>query len=128
MHIITSVTLAILLTGAAEARAQDPPTLPAPTDPVDIGRSEVTGRWYGTLAFGARVTSIDGDEARFQRFRDLRPGVYATNAVAGRRTNDWTFEAQAWNAGYHDQRFQLELQRVGRLDATFLWDQIPLFI
>ena len=75
-----------------------------------------------------RVTSIDGDEARFQRYRDLRPGIYATNALAGRRTADWCFEAQAWNIGYRDQRYQLDLQRVGRLSASFLWDQIPLFI
>ncbi|HJU43319.1 MAG TPA: MtrB/PioB family outer membrane beta-barrel protein, partial [Vicinamibacterales bacterium] len=128
MRNITSITLVLLLMSAASARAQDPPTLPPPTDPVDIGRSQTTGRWYGTLDFGARATTIDGDDARFQRFRDLRPGVYATNAVAGRRTDDWTFEAQAWNAGYRDQRYQFELQRVGRLDASFLWDQIPLFI
>ena len=51
-----------------------------------------------------------------------------TPAVAGRRTQDWTFEAQAWNIGYRDQRYQLDLQRVGRLTGTFLWDQIPLWI
>ena len=37
-------------------------------------------------------------------------------------------EAQAWNVGYRDQRYQLDVQRAGRLSATFLWDQIPLFI
>ncbi len=110
------------------ALAQDPPSLPPPADPVDIGRSQTTGRWYGTVDFGARATTIDGDEARFQRFRDLRPGVYGTNLLAGRRTDDWTFEAQAWNVGYRDQRFLIDLARVGRLQATFLWDQIPLFI
>ena len=53
-----------------------------------IGRSEFTGNWYGTVDFGARVNSIDGDEARAQRYRDLRSGVYANNAVFGRRTQD----------------------------------------
>lgn len=118
----------LLLSPSSRALAQDPPSLPPPTDPVDIGRSQTTGKWYGTVDFGARVTAIDGDEARFQRFRDLRPGFYGTNIVAGRRTNDWTFEAQGWNVGYRDQRYFVELQRVGRLTATFLWDQIPLFI
>ena len=113
---------------AATAFAQDPPSLPPPTDPVMIGRSEATGRWYGTVDFGARVNTVDGDEARFQRYRDLRPGVYATTGVAGRRTQDWTLEAQAWNIGYRDQRYQLDVQRVGRLTASFLYDQIPLFI
>jgi MtrB/PioB family decaheme-associated outer membrane protein len=120
---------AIVLLGFADlAGAQDPPTLPPPTDPVLIGRSETTGKWYGTVDFGARASTVDGDEARFQRYRDLRSGVYANNTIAGRRTQDWTFEAQAWNIGYDDQRYQLDVQRVGRMTASFLWDQIPLFI
>ena len=95
---------------------------------MSIGRSEFTGKWYGTVDFGGRVTSIDGDEARAQRYRDLRSGIYASNLVAGRRTEDWSLEAQAWNIGYRDQRYQLDFDRVGRLRASFLYDQIPLWI
>ena len=124
---LLGIAAAMLLT-ASTAVAQDPPSLPAPTDPVDIGRSGFDGKLYGAVDFGARITNINGDEARFQRYRDLRSGVYGTNAVAGRRAEDWTFEAQAWNAGYRDQRYQIDLQRVGKLTASFLWDQIPLFI
>ena len=124
----TSFITAALLALASSAFAQDPPTLPLPIDPVEIGRSQTTGKWYGSVDFGARATTVDGDEARFQRFRDLRPGVYGTNLVTGRRTQDWTLEAQAWNLGYRDQRFLVDLQRVGRLTASFMWDQIPLFI
>ena len=123
-----ALTFALLLGAAPGAFAQDPPSLPAPTDPVAIGRSEFTGKWYGTVDFGGRVTSIDGDEARAQRYRDLRSGIYASNLIAGRRTEDWTLEAQAWNIGYRDQRYQLDFDRVGRLRASFLYDQIPLWI
>lgn len=119
---------AFALACAGTARAQDPPTLPALTDPVEIARSEMSGKIYGSLEFGGRITQVDGDEARFQRYRDLRGGVYANNMLIGRRTEDWDFEAQAWNAGYRDQRYEVNLQRVGRLSATFLWDQIPMFI
>lgn len=119
---------ALTLAFAGTARAQDPPTLPALTDPVEIARSEMSGKIYGSLDFGGRITQVDGDEARFQRYRDLRGGVYANNMLVGRRTEDWNFEAQAWNAGYRDQRYQVDLQRVGRLSASFLWDQIPMFI
>ncbi len=122
------VCAALLLMSAAAARAQDPPSLALPTDPVAVGRSETTGRWYGTVDFGARVSRVDGDEARFQRYRDLRSGVYATGGVAGRRTQDWAIETQAWNIGYRDQRYQLDVQRVGRMTGTFLYDQIPLWI
>ncbi len=120
--------LLLVMVMASPARAQDPPTLPPPTDPVALARSETTGRVYGAVDFGARVTRIHGDQARFQRYRDLRPGVYATNLLAGRRTEGWNVEAQAWNVGYRDQRYQVEVQRVGRLSASFLWDQIPLFV
>ena len=119
---------ALVILTAAAARAQDPPTLAARTDPVEIARSEFSGKIYGSLDFGGRINQVDGDEARFQRYRDLRGGLYATNLLIGRRTADWNIEAQAWNAGYRDQKYQLDFERVGRLQATFAWDQIPLFI
>src|SRR5688572_32936481 len=123
-----ALTFALLLSATPGAFAQDPPSIPLPTDPVSIGRSEFTGKWYGTVDFGGRVTSIDGDEARAQRYRDLRSGIYANNLIAGRRTEDWMLEAQAWNIGYRDQRYQVDIDRVGRLRASFLYDQIPLWI
>ncbi|MGE0363492.1 MAG: MtrB/PioB family outer membrane beta-barrel protein [Vicinamibacterales bacterium] len=126
-HTLTTAAAFLLLTAVA-ASAQEPPTLPARTDPVELGRSEMSGKLYGTLDFGARLNETDGDQARFQRYRDLRPGIYGTNALVGRRTEEWNLEAQAWNAGYRDQRYQLDFQRVGRLTVSFLWDQIPMFI
>ncbi len=122
------LTATFLLGFASAALAQDPPSLPALTDPVAIGRSEITGKWYGTVDFGARASTVDGDEARCQRYRDLRSGVYANTGVAGRRTADWTFEAQAWNIGYRDQRYQLDCSVSAGCTGTFLWDQIPLWI
>jgi len=122
------IAAGLVLITAAGAGAQDPPSLAALTDPVEIARSEFSGKIYGSLDFGGRINHVEGDEARFQRYRDLRGGVYANNLLVGRRTADWTIEAQAWNAGYRDQRYQLDFQRVGRLSASFLWDQIPLFI
>jgi MtrB/PioB family decaheme-associated outer membrane protein len=113
---------------AAPALAQEPPTIAASTDPVEVGRSSFTGKWYGTVDFGVRATNVDGDEARYQRFRDLRSGVYGTNLLAGRRSEDWTFEVQGWNVGYRDQRYIADIQSVGRLNARFMWDQIPMFI
>jgi MtrB/PioB family decaheme-associated outer membrane protein len=122
------LVVAFALLPALRANAQDPPTLPQPTDPVAVGRSELTGRPYGTVDFGGRLTHVDGDEARYQRYRDLRSGLYGTNFIYGQRRENWNVEGQAWNIGYRDQKYQVDLTRVGRLSATFLWDQIPLFI
>jgi MtrB/PioB family decaheme-associated outer membrane protein len=122
------LTAALVLAVAGSARAQDPPSIPEPTSTVDMARVAMDGKWYGTVDFGGRITEVDGDQARYQRYRDLRSGVYATNMLAGRRTADWNLEAQAWNIGYRDQKYQLDMQRVGRLTASFLYDQIPLWI
>ena len=81
---VLAAILVVLAAGAAAA--QDPPSLPAPTDPVAVGRSELSGKVYGAVDFGGRISHVDGDEARFQRYRDLRSGIYGTNMLAGRRT------------------------------------------
>jgi len=118
----------LMVAFAPKAWAQDPPTLPQPTDPVEVGRSAISGKPYGAVDFGGRFSSVTGDEARYQRYRDLRPGLYANSAVFGRRTDDWVLEAQAWNIGYRDQKYQVDFRSVGRLSAMFLWDQIPMYI
>ena len=118
----------LVLVSAAVASGQTPPTKAQPTNPVDIGQSSFTGKAYGSIDFGGRFNSVTGDEARYQRYRDLSPGPFANNGIYGRRTADWTFEAQAWNAGYRDQKYLVDFTRVGRLSASFMWDQIPLFI
>ena len=56
---------ALLLASAPLAQAQTPPTKPAPADVPSTGLFD----------FGFRGGSTDGDEARFERYRDLRPGA-----------------------------------------------------
>lgn len=119
---------ALVLASAAAAAAQTPPSRPQPTDPVEIGASGFTGNPYGTIDFGGRYTDVTGDEARFQRYRDLRGGAFLNEVLFGRRSENWTLLAQAWNVGYRDQKYEVEYRNVGRLRASFLWDQIPMYI
>ena len=58
-----------LLASANLARAQQ-----AALDPGGPGRR----RRRATVDFGARVTSTTGDEARYERYRDLRSGLAST--------------------------------------------------
>ena len=83
---------------------------------------------FGQIDFGGRVSGIDGDEARYQRFRDLRDGAFVNIPMFHRETERWVVDAQAWNAGYRDQRFQVGLQQPGRFRVTFLYDQTPTFV
>jgi MtrB/PioB family decaheme-associated outer membrane protein len=103
-------------------------TLPQPTEPRELAAASFSGRLYGNVDFGGRFTSVDGDPARYERYRDLRDGPFAQNFSLSRRGEDWTLDAFATNMGYRDQRYSAEYRSVGKLKVGFLWDQIPLFI
>ena len=62
------ITAALLGAFAPAALAQDPPTLPSPTSPVEIGRAANSGKWFGTVDFGALpVRSLGADQAARDR-------------------------------------------------------------
>jgi MtrB/PioB family decaheme-associated outer membrane protein len=123
---IISLTGGVVLALSATSYAQA--TLPTPTDPRDQAASSFTGRLFGAVDFGGRFTSVAGDPARYERYRDLRDGPFAQNILLTRRGEDWAFDGLATNVGYRDQRYAAEYRSVGKLRVGFLWDQIPLFI
>jgi MtrB/PioB family decaheme-associated outer membrane protein len=116
--------LAVALPAVTFAQA----TLPRPTEPREQARAAFSGKLFGDIDFGARFSDITGDPARYQRYRDLRDGPFAKNFSVTRRSADFTFFASADNVGYRDQRYFVEYRNVGKLQVSFLWDQIPLFI
>ena len=63
---ITTLIAAVLLATVHGAAAQDPPTKPVPPPEVPA---------VGLFDIGFRGTSVDGDEARHERYRDLRSGA-----------------------------------------------------
>jgi MtrB/PioB family decaheme-associated outer membrane protein len=81
----------------------------------------------GSFDIGGRVSSIDGDPARFQRYRDLRDGGFLENLRYTRDAGDWLFKARLDHVGYRDQRYQARFTRFGAVKAWFEWDQVPLF-
>ena len=83
-------------------------------------RSRRAARSRSAAASRAR----DGDEARYERYRDLQDGVNA-NFLYKKETGSWNFDFLAKNVGYRDQRYQLffNSSRV-KFNATF--DQTPL--
>jgi MtrB/PioB family decaheme-associated outer membrane protein len=106
------IALSILLLAiAADARAQDASAEPQ----------------VGSFDVGGRVTDVDGDAARFQRYRDLRDGPFLENFRYQRDTERWLFRSIFEHIGYRDQRYDAEFNRFGKVKAWFQWDQIPLF-
>jgi MtrB/PioB family decaheme-associated outer membrane protein len=76
-----------------------------------------------------RLSSVDGDPARFQRYQDLRDGILLHRVRYSREGTDgaWVFTGAADNVGWRDQRFAGSYERVGRFSISGLWDQIPQF-
>ena len=81
----------------------------------------------GSFDVGARVSDVDGDAARFQRYRDLRDGPFLENFKYRRETDAWLFKSSFAHVGYRDQRYDADFNRFGKVKAWFQWDQIPLF-
>ncbi|HEX2444861.1 MAG TPA: MtrB/PioB family outer membrane beta-barrel protein [Vicinamibacterales bacterium] len=78
----------------------------------------------GTVDIGGRFTTTDGDEARYERYRDDRDGIYSSFTV-GRQTDAYWFDAEASHVGYRDQRYAVDfLSR--KVNFSFRWDSLPL--
>lgn len=110
-----AICAALLLASAHLAQAQTPPTKPLPPAGVPT---------MGLLDFGFRGGSIDGDEARFERYRDLRPGA-TTFLELNKNTDKYRFGATATNMGYRDQRYMADYTN-GRFTVSGMYDSIPL--
>jgi len=110
---LTTVAAALLLASAHLAWAQGQTAPPVAATPA-----------LGTIDVAPRVTSTDGDEARYERYRDLRNGVY-TNLIFGKETADYVADFTAENIGYRDQKYVLDYKR-NKVKFNFTFDSIPL--
>ena len=108
------IATALLLASTGLAMAQDQPAAPA-------AASTTTG----TIDFGFRASSTNGDRARYERYRDLRDGAFSRISF-GKDTDAYTLTAEVDNIGYRDQRYQVSYNNSGRVRFTAFWDSIPL--
>jgi hypothetical protein len=112
-------TAALVLASATFARAQGQPQQAS-----DKPQPEPATASSGSIDIGGRFTSTTGDEARYERYRDLRDGVNA-NFLYNKETANWTFDLKAKNIGYRDQRYELSFNN-RRVKLTAFFDQTPL--
>jgi hypothetical protein len=125
---------ASLLLPCSYAFAQDPPpppTMPtAPATPTARGTQTTaasgpdTPGIHGTLDLGAMGTTADGDEARYERYRDTRSGAY-TNLFLSRESASWILDAGASHIGYRDQRYHANAWGA-KFQGHFDWTSNPL--
>ena len=112
---ILTICAAVLLASVHQAAAQDPPTKPVP--PPGIPQT-------GLFDVGFRGTSTDGDEARYERFRDLRNGA-ATFFNMGRNTDEYRANLSFSNAGYRDQFYGVDYHNA-KVSLAGSYSGIPL--
>ncbi|MBI3048093.1 MAG: MtrB/PioB family outer membrane beta-barrel protein [Acidobacteria bacterium] len=117
----TAAALLLLVPGAAaRAQTQTPAAFATlhPTNPAV----------FGQIDFGGRFTTVTGDRARYQRYRDLRDGVFFEMPMFHQETERWWVSLSVRNAGYRDQRYSMTFARPGRVKLRVLYDQTPTFI
>lgn len=113
---------------ATPAFAQSPNT-PPPEPGQNTGLSTATLLGAGQLDFGIRGTAYgeNSDEARYQRFQDLRNGPFLEGFRFGNSNENRAFDVRAEHVGYRDQRYIANYNNFGKVKASFEWNQIPLF-
>jgi MtrB/PioB family decaheme-associated outer membrane protein len=122
-------TAAILLLVPAALMAQDATTGSAQPQ---VPAATIVGPDLGSSSFvdvGLRGTSFGtgSDEARFQRYRDLRNGPTLDVFRYASETDARAFKVQADHVGYRDQRYSASYNDFGKLKVSFDWNQVPLF-
>ena len=109
---LSTAALLLAFTGVARAQQTTAATVTTPT---------VTGQFD----IGFRSSSVDGDKARWERYRDLRNGV-TTWGDFGQDRDNYRLRFRVSNAGYHDQKYVMDYNLYGKLKFTASWDGIPL--
>src|SRR6266516_4592371 len=113
---------------ASTALAQTPNT-PPPEPGQNTGLSTSSLLNPGQIDFGVRGTAYgsSSDEARYQRFQDLRNGPFIDGFRFGNANDRRLFDVRAEHVGYRDQRYSANYNQYGKVKASFEWNQIPLF-
>jgi MtrB/PioB family decaheme-associated outer membrane protein len=91
-------------------------------------RAQTTPSTIGSVDFGVRGTTLDGDGARYERYRDLGDGLFLQALHVETERNGWLLDAAADHVGRRDQRFTGSVVRPGKLDVWGRWDQIPMLM
>jgi MtrB/PioB family decaheme-associated outer membrane protein len=122
MRITRALLTAALMVVPVTARAQPTAAQPAGVPP------PAPAGWTGTVDFGVRGTTVDGDGARYERYRDLGGGAVLEGLRVNRQHNGWFLGVNADHVARRDQRYMVDLDRPGTFRSWFLWDQIPMLL
>ena len=124
---ISCLAVAVVMARPVGLLAQGSGGQQSPTQPVQASEPQ-PGTGVNRIDFGARLGTVDGDPARWQRYRDRRDGPVINRFDFRFERADWQWSVAGDHVGYRDQRYQVHAERPGRVTLRLLWDSIPLFI
>jgi MtrB/PioB family decaheme-associated outer membrane protein len=115
--------LSLLTATAAAGQVNTPP----PEPDQNTGISAAPG--FGQIDFGFRGTVYgdNSDEARYQRYRDLRNGAFGEGFRLGAADDQKYWDVRATHIGYRDQQYAANYNNFGKVKASVAFNQIPLF-
>lgn len=121
--------LATLLLMPAGTMAQDTSSAAQQDVPKTVAPANADTGFVNQIDIGARGTSFGAgsDQARYQRYQDLRNGGFLDRLRINKTTDRYLFALEADHVGYRDQRFLASYHGFGKVKASFEWNQIPLF-
>lgn len=67
-----------------------------------------------TYEIGFRSTTTTGDEARYERYQDLKSGL-ASKIGIGKETDAVKYDFSAYNVGYNDQAYSFKYNQFGKM-------------
>jgi hypothetical protein len=123
---IMMLTAALALAPRAASAQVTPPnqTAQPPQAPQAATSQGPASPLSGLLDIGGLFSGADGDQARYERYRDRRNGLYSSVRL-NRETESYLFDGNAFHVGYRDQRYNLSF-RSRRVNFGFDWVSIPL--
>ena len=121
---LTIATLLWLLTASAAARQQN---TPPPEPDQNTGPSTLPGLGQFDFGFRGTIYADNSDEARYQRYRDLRNGPFGEGIRLGASDDRRFWDVRATHVGYRDQQYAANYNDFGAVKMSFEWNQVPLF-
>jgi MtrB/PioB family decaheme-associated outer membrane protein len=112
----------LLTAGVCAAQVNTPPPEPDP----NAGAGVMPG--LGQVDFGLRGTVFgdNSDQARYQRYQDLRNGPFVDGFRWGNVDDHQLWDVHATHIGYRDQQYAANYNRFGKLKFSAEFNQVPV--
>jgi MtrB/PioB family decaheme-associated outer membrane protein len=127
--LINMAAALLLIPAGAAAQGSTTPEVAQKDVPKTAGAAIPDIPLVNQVEIGIRGTVFGSgsDEARYQRYRDVRDGATFDRLRLYKDTEAYRYTLQADHVGYRDQRYSASYLNYGKVKATFEWNQIPLF-